>query len=171
MKFKKENFVRLGVIPAVFALSVSLSACGNSSKDDITTTGTTSITTTETTTVTTTVATTATTTAPTTQTTTKAKETVTLGMQNALKSAKNYLSFMAFSYNGLIDQLKYEQYSDEEAIYAAENCGADWNEQAAKSAENYLSIMSFSRGELIDQLIYEGFTQQQAEYGVSAVGY
>ena len=95
----------------------------------------------------------------------------TTGQQNALRSAANYLNTMAFSKSGLIDQLEYEGYSTEEATYAVENCGADWNEQAAKSAQNYINTMSFSRSGLIDQLIYEGFTQEQAEYGVSAVGY
>ena len=78
---------------------------------------------------------------------------------------------MPFSYSGLIDQLKYEGYSDDEAKYGADNCDADWNEQAAKAAQNYLEIMSFSRQGLIDQLEYEGYTPEQAEYGVSAVGY
>lgn len=97
--------------------------------------------------------------------------TITMGQRNALQSALNYLNVMAFSKSGLIDQLEYEGYSTEEATYAVENCGADWNEQAAKSAQNYINTMSFSRSGLIDQLIYEGFTQEQAEYGVSAVGY
>ena len=96
---------------------------------------------------------------------------ITMGQQNALRSALQYLNTMAFSKSGLIDQLEYEGYSTEEATYAVENCGADWNEQAAKSAQNYINTMSFSRSGLIDQLIYEGFTQEQAEYGVSAVGY
>ena len=78
---------------------------------------------------------------------------------------------MPFSYSGLIEQLEYEGYSTEDATYAADNCGADWNEQAALSAEDYLDIMSFSRDGLIEQLVYEGFTQEQAEYGASAVGY
>lgn len=39
---------------------------------------------------------------------------------------------MPFSYTGLIEQLEYEQYSHDDAVYAADNCGADWNEQAAK---------------------------------------
>lgn len=71
----------------------------------------------------------------------------------------------------MIDQLEYEKYSVEEATYAADNCGADWNEQAAKCAQNYIDLTSFSRDGLIDQLIYEGFTQEQAEYGAQAVGY
>lgn len=95
----------------------------------------------------------------------------TLGEQNALDQAFNYLSFMAFSYNGLIQQLEYEGYTTEEATYAADNCGADWNEQAARKAGEYLSTMAFSRQGLIDQLLYEGFTQEQAEYGVSQNGY
>lgn len=95
----------------------------------------------------------------------------TLGETNALKSAKQYLDFMPFSYQGLIDQLQYEKFTLEESTYAADNCGADWNEQAAKCAQNYIENMSFSRESLIEQLIYEGFTQEQAEYGAQAVGY
>lgn len=97
--------------------------------------------------------------------------TATTGQRNALSKAKQYLSIMAFSYSGLIGQLKYEGYTEEEATYGADNCGADWNEQAAKKAQSYIDIMSFSRQGLIDQLKYEGFTQAQAEYGVAAVGY
>lgn len=95
----------------------------------------------------------------------------TTGEKNALRSAREYLSFSAFSYTGLINQLEYEGYSTEEATYAADNCNANWNEQAAKSAKEYLDISSFSRQELINQLIYEGYTQEQAEYGVTQNGY
>ena len=95
----------------------------------------------------------------------------TMGEKNALRSAREYLSISAFSYTGLIKQLEYEGYSTEEATYAADNCNANWNEQAAKSAKEYLDISSFSRQELINQLIYEGYTQEQAEYGVSQNGY
>ncbi len=95
----------------------------------------------------------------------------TMGESNALSKAYDYLDLMAFSYIGLIEQLKYEGYSTDEATYAVDNCGADWNTQAALKAQNYLDLMSFSRQGLIDQLLYEGFTPEQAEYGVSAVGY
>lgn len=95
----------------------------------------------------------------------------TMGEKNALGSAREYLSISAFSYSGLIHQLEYEGYSTEEATYAADNCNANWNEQAAKSAKEYLDISSFSRQELINQLIYEGYTQEQAEYGVTQNGY
>ncbi len=98
-------------------------------------------------------------------------DTMTMGQKNALGSAESYLSFTAFSRSGLISQLEYEGYSTEDATFAADNCGADWNEQAAKSAQSYLDMMSFSRQGLIDQLVFEGFTQEQAEYGVTAAGY
>lgn len=98
-------------------------------------------------------------------------EAITTGQRNALKSAESYLSFMTFSYSGLVKQLEYEKYSHEDAVYAADHCGADWNQQAAKSAENYLSMMAFSRDGLIKQLEYEGFTHEQAVYGVEANGY
>lgn len=97
--------------------------------------------------------------------------TATTGQKNALKSAKIYLNVMTFSYERLIFQLEFEQYSHEDAVYAADNCGADWNEQAAKSAKNYLDIMPFSKDGLIDQLEFEDFTHEQAVYGAEANGY
>lgn len=97
--------------------------------------------------------------------------TPTTGERNALSRAKDYLSVMPFSWEGLVGQLEYEKYSHEEAVYAADHCGADWNEQAVKKAEAYLDIMSFSRQGLIDQLEYEGFTHDQAVYGAEQNGY
>lgn len=95
----------------------------------------------------------------------------TLGEKNAARSALDYLAYAPFSYNGLIEQLKFEGYTQEEAVYGVGRCGADWNKQAALMAEDYLNYSSFSRTELIAQLEFEGFTPQQAEYGAQAVGY
>ncbi len=94
----------------------------------------------------------------------------TLGQSNALKSAKSYLSYSAFSYEGLINQLKYEKYTHDEAVYAANNCGANWNEQALKSAKSYLNYTSFSYKGLIGQLEYEQFTYSQAKYAADNCG-
>ncbi|WP_207637170.1 Ltp family lipoprotein [Anaerovorax odorimutans] len=96
---------------------------------------------------------------------------VTLGEKNALAKAKSYLESMSFSYSGLIKQLEYEGFSSIEATYGADNCNANWDEQAAKKAKTYMESMSFSRDSLIQQLKYEGFTDSQAEYGAKAVGY
>lgn len=96
---------------------------------------------------------------------------ISMEQSNALSKANDYLSLTAFSHSGLIKQLEYEGFSNESATYAADNCGADWNEQAASKAKSYLDLTSFSRSGLIDQLQYEGFTAEQAEYGATANGY
>lgn len=95
----------------------------------------------------------------------------TFGQENALRSAKSYLSLTSFSWSGLVKQLEFEGYTHDEAVFAANSCGADWNEQAAKAAKSYLQITSFSRSGLIDQLEYEGFTHDQAVYGAVKAGY
>lgn len=92
--------------------------------------------------------------------------TVTKSQANALATANSYLRHTYFSYEGLIDQLEYEGYPEEDAIYAVDNCGANWNEQALGQAKQYLSHSAFSYSGLIDQLEYEGFTKEQATYGV-----
>jgi hypothetical protein len=95
---------------------------------------------------------------------------VTVSQKNAVAKAKSYLGYSAFSYTGLIKQLEYEQFSHADAVYGADNSGADWNDQAAKKAKSYMEYSAFSRGSLIEQLKYEGFTQAQAEYGANSVG-
>ncbi|MEI3434120.1 MAG: Ltp family lipoprotein [Clostridia bacterium] len=57
-----------------------------------------------------------------------------------------------FSYQGLIDQLEFENFSHSDSVYAVDNCGANWNEQALKKAKSYLSYSAFSRQGLIEQL-------------------
>jgi hypothetical protein len=97
--------------------------------------------------------------------------TETISQKNARQSAESYLSFSAFSRQGLIDQLEFEEYSTEDAEYAVDALDVDWNEQAAKSAESYLEFSAFSRQGLIDQLVFEGYSKAEAEFGVTAVGY
>lgn len=96
---------------------------------------------------------------------------MTIGQKNALETARSYLSYSSFSYSGLIEQLEYEKYSLSDATFAADNCGADWYEQAFKMAKSYMDYSSFSRDRLIEQLEYEGFTHEQAVYGVEQNGY
>lgn len=98
-------------------------------------------------------------------------DSATMGEKNALSMAKTYINTMPFSYSGLVEQLEYEGYSHSEAVYGADNCGADWNEQAEKQAANYLELMPFSRQEIIEQLKYEGYTHSQAVHGAEANGY
>ena len=103
--------------------------------------------------------------------TVQAKPKLTLAQQNAVGQAESYLSHSNFSRSGLIAQLEYEGYSTEDATFAVDYVGADWNAQAAGQAASYLSHSSFSREGLYDQLIYEGYSDAEANAGLAAVGY
>ena len=92
------------------------------------------------------------------------------GNHKAVERAQQYLRTTSFSHDGLVSQLEYEGFSHEDAVYGADACGADWNEQAALKAKQYLQTTAFSEKGLIEQLVYEEFTQSQAEYGVSVCG-
>ena len=94
----------------------------------------------------------------------------TVSQTNAVAKAIDYLNYTAFSHDGLVAQLEYDQFSHADAVYGADNSGANWNEQAAAKAKAYMSYSAFSRGGLIAQLEYDKFTQAQAEYGANAVG-
>lgn len=100
------------------------------------------------------------------------EEEVSREFANALKSAENYTSIMAFSEKGLYDQLTSEHgegYPAEAAQYAMDNIDVDWNEQALKSAKNYQETMPMSDSSLYDQLVSEsgeGFTPEQAQYAI-----
>lgn len=98
------------------------------------------------------------------------KSNETLGQQNALKSAKSYIGYSAFSYLDLVEQLEYEGYSHEDAVYGADNCGADWNDEALESAMSYIGYSAFSYVDLVEQLEYEQFTHEQAVYGADNCG-
>ncbi len=94
----------------------------------------------------------------------------TASQKNAYQSALDYLDYDSFSKKGLIEQLKYEKYSEADSEWAVDHLDVDWNEQAAEKAKDYLDTESFSHDGLVDQLVYEGFTKEQAEYGVSQAG-
>ena len=89
----------------------------------------------------------------------------------AVKKAKTLLQTTNFSYSGLIKRLVKEKgCSTEDATYAADNCGADWNDQALGRAKSYLKMSWYSRSGLIEQLESEGFDEDQATYGVDNSG-
>ena len=95
---------------------------------------------------------------------------ISFGQANALVSAKNYLSFTHFSYEGLRDQLEYEGFTADECQYAIDNCDADWNEQALGDAKDYLDSSAFSYEGLRQQLDYEEFTAEQCQYAIDNCG-
>lgn len=95
---------------------------------------------------------------------------ITTGKKNALDKAISYLEVSVFSYDKLIEQLEIADFTHEEAVYAADNCGADWNEQAAKKAEEYIKNSSFTKRALIKQLKSDGFTADEAKYAAQKAG-
>jgi Host cell surface-exposed lipoprotein len=88
----------------------------------------------------------------------------------AVRKAKEYLQFEAFSKKGLAQQLKFEGFSTSDANYGASHSGANWMKQAVRKAREYMQMEAFSRQSLIQQLEFEGFTHSQALHGVRAVG-
>lgn len=89
--------------------------------------------------------------------------------EDAILDAKYYLSsFLSYSKPLLIEKLEKDGYIHEDAIYAADNCGADWNKQAVKTAENYISFEALSYNKLLEALTsIEKFTYEQAKYGIN----
>lgn len=101
---------------------------------------------------------------------------LTFSQKNAVRSAKNYLSFMGFSRAGLIDQLSSpygDRYNVADATVAVNSLSVDWNAQAVISAKQYLEMMGFSCNGLIDQLSSDAgnkYTKSQATYGAQRAG-
>jgi cytoskeletal protein RodZ len=93
-----------------------------------------------------------------------------VSQSNAVKKAKSYLSYSAFSRSGLIAQLEFEGFNTSDATYGTDAQNADWNDQAAKKGKSYLDMSGYSRSGLIDQLEFEGFTTKEAAFGASANG-
>ena len=88
--------------------------------------------------------------------------------QKALDRAKEYLSNLPLSHDGMVTQLEFDGYSNADATYAADNCGANWNEQAARMANQLLTTGSYTRATMIEELKSNGFTDDQAAYGADA---
>jgi hypothetical protein len=94
----------------------------------------------------------------------------TLSQKNAVAKAESYLDIMPFSKSGLVKQLEYEGFSNDDTTYAVNKISVDWKEQAVLKGKSYLDIMPFSRSGLIEQLEYEGFTSEEATYAVDQIG-
>lgn len=101
---------------------------------------------------------------------------LTAQQNNALRSAKQYLSVQGFSRNGLIQQLSSDAgsgYEVTDATVAVDSLDVDWNQQAVKSAKQYLTVQGFSCKGLVQQLSSSagsGFTVDQARYGATQAG-
>ena len=96
--------------------------------------------------------------------------TITTGQIYALQAAKSYLEYSEYSREALIDRLIRDDFTQADAEYAAENCGANYFEQALKEAKSRLRYSAYSREALIERLEYEGYTHEEALYGANNCG-
>ena len=96
---------------------------------------------------------------------------ITMNMNLAIEAAKDYMnSSRHYTYIALIDQLENDQYTHDEAVFAAEHCGIDWNEEALAVAIDYLEYSPYSYSGLLQQVKHEKFTHEQAVYAVDHCG-
>jgi hypothetical protein len=98
---------------------------------------------------------------------------LTVSQQNAISTAKQYLSTQGFSRRGLIQQLSSKAGPRKDAVFAVDHIKVNWRHQAVRVAKQYLSIQGFSRRGLIQQLQSKagsGFTHAQAVYAANHVG-
>lgn len=105
------------------------------------------------------------------------KSAVTKSQANALKAARQYLEFAAFSKAGLIEQLSASAgsgYPKADAVWAVNQLtDVDWKEQAVRAGQQYLDLTAFSRKALIQQLSSSAgskFTVAEATYAADKLG-
>ena len=91
----------------------------------------------------------------------------------ALHKAKSYINSTSRGYSRscIIERLEDAGFSYNEAQFGADNCGADWNQEAAFQAGIYIRIYpNLTFTEMLESLEYDGFTYNEAVYGAYANG-
>jgi hypothetical protein len=96
--------------------------------------------------------------------------TLSVSRANAVLKAASYLRSSGYSRSGLIKQLLYEGFSNDDAIYAVDAQKTDWRVNAVRKATSYLRSSGYSRSGLIKQLLYEGFSLADSEFAATSVG-
>lgn len=95
---------------------------------------------------------------------------VSCSMSYALRDALDALNEAPCSLSSLKDQLEEAGYTDEESAYAADNCGASWNEQAKVVSQDLLEEETYSYDFLVAELEEQGFTSTEAVYAAVNCG-
>ena len=103
-------------------------------------------------------------------TTTKKEESTTQAKnedkESAVASAKKYVASEPLSKKATINKLKSAGYSDSAATYGAENCGADWKQNALTRARSLLEKKNYSQYKSLeyDLMHAYGFTADELSY-------
>ncbi len=88
---------------------------------------------------------------------------------DAVAAAKQHLEYSYYSHSRMVETLmEKDGFSHDLAVYGADHCEADWNEQAALQAATRLNDRTsvYSPSNLIYELEYYGFTHDEAVYGM-----
>lgn len=89
----------------------------------------------------------------------------------AVYSARRLFLFQPMSRRAVMTSLRISQFSEEDAAFGADHCGADWNEQARLWAKNCVSKNACSYAKLLKDLQWSGdFTPEEARYGADNCG-
>lgn len=91
--------------------------------------------------------------------------------EKALDMAKWYLAdskgTVFFSYGGMVDLIELNGFSHEAAVYAADNCGADWYEMVWGELNAFWSPEGFDPQDAISNLQLRGFSYEETIYAVT----
>ena len=91
-----------------------------------------------------------------------------IGEQDALNEARDYISALGISKTRLTDYLIDDGFTESEAAYGVDNCGADWDQEALQKARSYMSVLGPSKDDLERYLLGDGFVDSEVEYAVNA---
>lgn len=93
------------------------------------------------------------------------------GHKNAYNTAKKRVDNDAMSRSAVYKDLINNGYSDEEALYAVDECGIDWNDSCYRYGKFRLKYNNFSKKQLETDLQGKGFEQSEIEYALDKLGY
>ena len=91
--------------------------------------------------------------------------------KNAVRSAKNWLEYSAYSRNNLIETLSQSDgYTIRDATFAVDSLDINWAKQAKKAAKDWIEYSAYSRKNLIETLSQsDGYTIDDATAAVDGL--
>lgn len=91
--------------------------------------------------------------------------------ESAADSARLMLEQGPISHDALVEALEQQGYDSYDAVVAADDCGADWDQQAADAARSAMSEQALSKGALRDELVRHKFTDSQIDAATSSLDF